>query len=391
MSKARDVAEILSTPPAIYSTDAEVAATYLTQASASTIYQGSPNRNIIINGKMEVAQRGTSTASITSAGYYTVDRWYLELGSLGTWTQSQENDAPTGSGFRKSLKMLCTTADASPAAGDYNIFVQRIEGQNLQQILKGTSSAKQLSLSFWVKSNATGTYIVELWDASNTRNVSKSYTISASATWEYKTLTFPADTTGAFNNDNARSLDVNFWLGAGSTFTSGTLNTSWASNTNANRAVGQTNVAAATNNYIQFTGVQLEVGPASTPFEHRPTWTTELQMCQRYYEKTWPHDSAIGSDNTGCAIVNGGPDQVSVTYWFCPWRYQVEKRANPTVTVYAMNGTAGSVTKWSGGTTSVTNSGLNTNWQGSTRQVVVLYNQASTSGIVYNAVSAIEL
>jgi hypothetical protein len=358
---------------------------------ADNASQNQSFRNIIINGKMEVAQRGTSTASITTDNYYTVDRWKLLPNSMGTWTMSQENDAPTGSGFRKSVKMLCTTADASPATGDYIFIDQYFEGQNCQQILKGTSSAKQLSLSFWVKANKTGTYIASIRDADNNRSCSKSYTVSASATWEYKTITFPADTTGALDNDNALSLYLRFWMGAGSSYTSGTLETTWATSTNANLAVGQVNLADATNNYIQFTGVQLEVGPASTPFEHRPTWTTELQMCQRYYEKTWPHDSAIGSDNTGCAIVNGGPDQVSITYWFCPWRYQVEKRANPTVTIYAMNGTAGSVTKWSGGSTSVTNSGLNTNWQGSTRQVVVLYNQASTSGIVYNAVSAIEL
>jgi hypothetical protein len=396
MSKAREMAEIISTPPSIYSTDAEVAATYLTQSSASTTYLSQENnrvafKNLIINGKMEVAQRATSAASLTGIGYNTADRWRTVIGTQGTWTQSVENDAPTGSGFTKSLKMLCTTADASPAAGDFLNIQTRLEGQNVQHIKKGTSAAEQLTLSFWVKSNVTGTYIANLGDATNTRGVSTAYTILTSATWEKKTITFAADTIGAFSNDNLPSLDIIFWLGAGTDYTSGTLNTTWASVTSANRAVGQVNLASAISNYWQVTGVQLEIGTASTPFEHRPTWTTELQMCQRYYEKTWPHDSAIGSDNTGCAIVNGGPDQVSITYWMCPWRYQVEKRANPTVTLYAMNGTAGSVTKWSGGTTSVTNSGLNTNWQGSTRQVVVLYNQAGTSGIVYNAVAAIEL
>jgi hypothetical protein len=119
MSKARDVAEIISTPPSIYSTDAEVAATYLTQASASTTYLTQANnrtafKNLIINGAMQVAQRGTSTASITSDTYATTDRWRLLPSSQGTWTMSVENDAPTGSGFRKSTKVLCTTADASP-------------------------------------------------------------------------------------------------------------------------------------------------------------------------------------------------------------------------------------------------------------------------------------
>jgi len=238
-------------------------------------------RNLIINGAMQVAQRGTSTTGITGSGYFTADRWNLINSSLGTWTQSVENDAPTGSGFRKSLKMLCTTADATPSSFDGLFFRQHIEGQNLQQIAKGTLSAKQLTLSFWVKANVTGTYIAELFDNDNTRQVSAAYTISASATWEKKTITFPADTTGAFDNDNGDSLRVNFFLGTDTSRTSGTLNTSWATNVEANRAVGQTNLAAATNNYWQITGVQLEVGAVATPFEFKPI-EQELAECQRY-------------------------------------------------------------------------------------------------------------
>ncbi len=112
-----------------------------------------PYRNLIINGAMQVAQRATSVASITTSNYYTLDRFNFTVGSMGTWTMSQENDAPTGSGFRKSAKVLCTTADASPAAGDYIQLYQVIEGQNLQQVKKGTAAAEQLTVSFWVKSN----------------------------------------------------------------------------------------------------------------------------------------------------------------------------------------------------------------------------------------------
>jgi hypothetical protein len=250
--------------------------------TAAFVPAGYGFRNLIINGAMQVHQRGTSVASITTSGYRTADRWKTDITTLGTWTHSIENDAPTGSGFRKSFKMLCTTADASPSAGDLCAFEQLIEGQNLQSIKKGTSSAEQLTVSFWVKSNVTGTYIFELYDNDNTRQVSKSYTISASGTWEFKTLTLPADTTGAFDNDNALSLYVVWWLGAGSTFTGGTLNTSWASANNSNRVVGQTNVAAATNNYWQITGVQMEVGPVATAHEFRPI-NVELAQCQRYY------------------------------------------------------------------------------------------------------------
>ena len=265
---------------------------YMTDVDQTAVWDGtqwtvlapiSSGRNVVINGAMQVAQRGTSTASITSGSYYTADRWNTSITSIGTWTESIENDAPTGSGFRKSLKLLCTTADASPSAGDLFLVRQFQEGQNSQQFLKGTASAKQFALSFWVKSNLTGTYIAELRDADNTRAVSAPYTISASATWEKKTIVFPADTTGVFDNDDARSLDLHFCLATGSTYSSGTLATTWASVTNANRYVGQTNLAAATSNYWQVTGVQLEVGAVATPFEFEQISTT-LAKCQRYFE-----------------------------------------------------------------------------------------------------------
>ena len=282
MTRARDVSRLITTPPNVYATDSEASAGFLSLSSASSIYEGAPYRNLIINGDMQIAQRGTSTASITTDGYRTADRWYANLSSLGTWTQSVENDAPTGSGFRNSLKMLCTTADASPAAGDNLSIQQRVEGQNLQQIKKGTAAAEQLTLSFWVKSNVTGTYIANISDIDNTRQVSKSYTINAVNTWEREVITFSADTTGAFDNDNALSMVVSLWLGSGTTYTSGTLETTWASTTNANTAVGQVNLASATNNYWQVTGVQLEVGDTATPFEFKP-FPQNLRECQRYY------------------------------------------------------------------------------------------------------------
>ena len=242
------------------------------------------HRNLLINGDMQIAQRGTSVASISSTGgtYNTADRQQMYIDTAGTWTQSVENDAPTGSGFRKSLKMLCTTANASLSAGSLLQVRQQIEGQNLQQIKKGTAAAEQLTLSFWVKSNVTGTYIVSPYDNDNSRVVSKSYTINASGVWEYKTITFPADTTGAFDNDNNGSLFVRFMLVAGTTYTSGTLQTTWASDTAANVAPGQTNLASAINNYWQVTGIQLEVGDTATPFEFKSV-EDELEECQRYY------------------------------------------------------------------------------------------------------------
>ena len=240
-------------------------------------------RNLIINGDMSIAQRGTSVSSITSSGYRTMDRWYFNT-DLGTWTMSQETDVPTGQGFAKSLKLDCTTANASPSAGNFLVLEQKIEGQMLQQLKKGTSNAESLTLSFWVKSSKTGTYIAELFDNDNSRQISQAYTINSASTWEKKTLTFAGDTTGTLNNDNGLSLTLALWLGGGSTWTSGTLNTSWNSNTNANRAVGVVNLADNTANNFYITGVQLEVGTSASDFEFLP-YDVNLQRCKRYYMK----------------------------------------------------------------------------------------------------------
>jgi hypothetical protein len=280
------------------------------------------HRNLVINGDMQIAQRSSSVASITSGGYYTADRWSSYISSLATWTQSVENDAPTGSGFRKSVKMLVTTADASPAASDVAFFYQTIEGQNLQQIKKGTAAAEQLTLSFWVKANVTGTYIVQLEDNDNNRQVCASYSVNASATWEKKTITLPADTTGAFDNDNNSSLNLIFWLAAGSNWTSGTLSTSWISAINANRAVGQVNLASATNNYWQVTGVQFEVGSTATEFEFLPA-QTELALCQRYFQKS-------GVMAMGCESVNLFDQRY-------PMSFPVTMRIAPTMAVHTVS------------------------------------------------------
>jgi hypothetical protein len=240
-------------------------------------------RNIIINGDMSIAQRSTSVASISTVGYYTIDRFKLTDASSGTWTQSQSTDVPTGQGFATSLKMDCTTADASPSSGDSLVLQQLIEGQNLQYLKKGTSSAESTTLSFWVKSNKTGTYICELRDIDNNRTISQSYTISSANTWEKKTITFAGDTTGALGNDNAESLRCNFYLNAGSDYTSGTLQTSWGGRTNANRAVGQVNLADSTANEWYITGVQLEVGTSASDFEFLP-YDVNLRRCERYYQ-----------------------------------------------------------------------------------------------------------
>ena len=240
---------------------------------------GGVNRNLVINGGMSVSQRATSVSSITGAGYAVLDRFRLGGAVPGTWTWSQSTTVPSSQGFGNSLKLDCT---ATGSAG--SMYIQhKMEGQNLQGFAKGTSDAKPFALSFWVRSNKTGTYIAQLLDNDNTRHVSKSYTISSANTWEHKKITFPADTTGAFGNDNGASLEIYLWLSADSSNSSGTLATTWASVTAANNAVGQVNLADSTDNEWYITGLQLEVGQNPTEFEFEPYEVTR-QKCLRYFE-----------------------------------------------------------------------------------------------------------
>ena len=226
---------------------------------ASGLDSQRPFRNLFINGDMSIAQRATSATGLTGSSYPTIDRMSMQAASAGTWTQSQSTDVPTGEGFATSLKMDCTTANGSLSSGSYLIIDQRFEGQMLQHLKKGTSNSQKVTLSFFVKSAKTGTYIVNIRDDDNTRNISKSYTISSADTWEKKVIVFDADTSGALDNDNAHSMKIIWWLVVGTDRTSGTAATSWQSSVNANAAVGQTvNLADSTSNEFYITGIQWE-------------------------------------------------------------------------------------------------------------------------------------
>ena len=260
-----------------------------------------PNANpLIINGDMAVAQRGTSVSGASSSGYKAIDR-YRHTISIGTWTISQSTDTPSGEGFLNSMKMDCTTAEASPGSSDTLILQQKIEPQNLILLKKGTSNAEKITIAFWIKATKTGTNILELFDNNNNRQVSKAYTISSSDTWEKKVINFPADTTGVLANNN-NSFNVSFYLGAGSNFTSGTLNTSWSGYVNSNRAVGQVNHGDSTSNNFYITGIQLEVGEYSSttipPFQHE-SFGDNLIRCQRYFQTLDNQSGQMYSSGTG--------------------------------------------------------------------------------------------
>ena len=290
-----------------------------------------PFRNILINGDMKIAQRATSTSSITANGYHTVDRMNSIISSQGTWTQSQSTTVPTGQGFTKSLKMDCTSADASPAASDILRIQQAIEGQNLQHLKYGTSSAESTTLSFWVRSNKTGTYVIQLLNGAVSRQVGKTYTISSADTWEKKTITFPGDTSTALDNDNSAELYVQFCLGTGSNRSSGTLSSTWKSFVSADQFAGQTvNLADSTSNEWYITGIQLEVGEIATDFEHLP-FDVQERRCFRYFQTLHLTSNSI--------IVSAS---TSTTDAHMDFEYpNGEMRTSPTITLPAAGNSSG--------------------------------------------------
>lgn len=239
---------------------------------------GAGRRRININGDMRISQRGTSS---TSNGYL-VDRYKSENSTSATFTQSQGTTSPPKR-FGHYLKINTDTADTSIGSSEYFTLVHPVEGQDVIGSGWGTSSAIPITLSFWVKSNVTGTYAVEIQTGLGSYESSHNYTVDVSGVWEYKTVTFPAFTSTAIPMGNTAGFYLNWWLAAGSTWNTGAISPDWTTG-NSGRASGQVNLFAAQNNYWQITGVQLELGKVATPFEHR-SYGEELALCQRYFYK----------------------------------------------------------------------------------------------------------
>ena len=275
-------------------------------------------RRINVNGAMQVAQRGTSFTGVNATAYH-CDRYQLYYqNSSAAFTVTQATDTPNG--FGNSLKIDVTTADSSIASNEEVKLIHKIEGYDLQGTAKGTSDAKQLTLSFYVKTTKTGTYIVELFDRDNSRDVSASYTVS-DTNWNRYSLTFPADTGGsAFDSDNASSLEIMWWLVAGSAVQGGTLNTAWRTSADGSSATGQVDFTDSTSNDWLITGIQLELGAKETDFEHL-SYCEELRRCQRYYTEISGGNDAFTYTGKG-----QGSDSVDVTIPLC-----VPLRASPTM------------------------------------------------------------
>ena len=279
-------------------------------------------KNIIINGGMQISQRATSASGKGDAdGYFTLDRFRMTHGATSagryTMTQSAVTDL---SGFPNALKIDCTTADTSIAAGEALIIQHRVEGFNLQSLKATSTSTRAFTVSFYAKSNASRAINTEIRFGNGTnRQATKTHTIGTS--WARYTMTVPAASSTQIDNDNSHEMDLNFWIHAGSTYTSGTVNSSLHAHDNTTRAAGIGSIFASTDNTLEITGVQIELGSQATPFEHR-SFGEELQLCKRYFHKTG-----------GTAYCNiGTVTNFSSGAMLGPYKHPVEMRSAPSVT-----------------------------------------------------------
>jgi len=311
------------------------------------------NKNIIYNGDMAVAQRATSVTGITSCGtnYFTCDRWGICEAGDATITIAQSSVSPEG--FNNSLKLDVTTADTSLATTQYMSFFQKFEGLDLQQLNWGTSNAKSVTLSFHVKSNKTGTYVVNLTAADATNKYqSQTYTIDSADTWEKKTITYIGETTTAIPDDNTDGALLEWGLASGTAYTSGgATGKAWSSAVTSYFGGLNVNILDHTDNEFLLTGVQLEVGQVATPFEHID-FATNLAKCQRYYQKSYNYGTAPGTGTTVGEIGNdGNPSSGSNTGQLIDFHsFYCEMRDTPTMTFYDIAGTSGKVSTVKHGT-----------------------------------------
>ena len=243
-------------------------------------------RNLAINGGMQVAQRATSSTGLGAAsGYFTLDRFNMSINaaSAGRYTMSQSAVTDL-EGFSNALKIECTTADTSIASGEVLILQHRLEGQDLQRLKSTSTTTKAFTISFYAKSNASRAISLEARFSNGTnRQAATLHTIGTS--WARYTMTVPASSSMQIDNDNSNEMQINFFLHAGSNYTSGTIQGSTlGAADNTKRASGIGSIFSSTSNTLEITGIQMEVGSTATDFEHR-VFTEELSLCSRYFRK----------------------------------------------------------------------------------------------------------
>ena len=311
-------------------------------------------RNLLINGAMQVSQRGTSS---TGVGYQTVDRFAVNQSGFDNLVSTKTQDTNVPAGFSKSLKLATTTAETALAADEYGNMSYAIEAQDLQSLAYGTSSAKSFTLSFYVKSNLTGNFSVTAYkQTGSNKQQDRRYTINTTNTWERKTLTFVGDTAQAIVNDNTAGMYLYWHTAFGSNFGTATYNASagWSAYANAGWGAGQdiNTLYNSTSNYIQFTGIQLEVGDTATPFEHR-SYAEELSLCSRYYHTSFSGETTIGGSHPAnyagkvfswCDQYGSSPSRVAFNY-----QWPVRMRDIPTVTMYGNQWTSARLSKYNAG------------------------------------------
>jgi len=291
---------------------------------------GLTGRNLIINGAMQVAQRGTSFAQAGGATTYNfaIDRFKYEQ-AIEQWagTMSQSTDVPSSldASFKYSLKIQTTTVETTIDADDFAQIVYYFEGNDGERLAYGTSNARVSTLSFYVRSSVTGTYCLGLSNQDGSRTLPLEYTVSVADTWQRIELTVPACIDGTWGTGSNKHLGIRWMLGKPGTNFDGGTNGVWASDsgyaklyTDQSNMVDWLRTASST---LYITGVQLEVGEQATPFEHEPFETTE-KKCFRYFQRR--------SNSSGYSIMGSGGHWVNATTPKVPVFLHPRMRAAPT-------------------------------------------------------------
>ena len=309
------------------------------------------HRNMIINGAMQISQRGVVATAIASSGTYSLDRFIGSEDTDGSFTIQQSSTAPAG--FTKSLLLTITGADSSIAHNQTSHLGQRIEGQNIEHLAWGTSDAKTVTLSFWVRSSVTGTFGGGVTNSAENRSYNFSYTISSANTWEKKTITIPGDTSGTWLTTNGIGMRVVWSIGSGTTYSQSAG--SWTATAKYMGTTGQTQLIATNGATFYLTGVQLELGSVATPFEHR-SYGEELAKCQRYYQNSYRLGEIPATssplDRDGQYMTRWNDGNVTGPRW------TVAMRAAPSVTIRGYGSSTTGQVKVNGGSF-ITNSSAN--------------------------------
>lgn len=298
-------------------------------------------RNRVPNGEMRFDQRnGGATYTLNAASTRNLDCWVATgIAAAGVMSLARTTTTPP-TGFSHYMRLTVTTADASLAATDRYVIDTRIEGSSMRDMLFGSADAKQVTLSFWVRSSLTGTFGGSFMNDVNNRSYVFSYTINAANTWEKKTITLTGDTAGTWQNvDGQMGIVIHWSLGVGSNFqkAAGAWGAGQTYSFSGETALISTNAAT-----FDLTGVQFEIGGAASHFEHLDT-QVGLARVQRYIEKSYALDTALATNTTtnamriACTQAGGGTRTIGAR------AFMVQKAVTPTITLYAPDGTTGNL------------------------------------------------